>query len=120
VEVFWFHREDDGSVTVKCAKSAATPMDKFVLVAQGSGDECFFQSNPEGQSSVAPFWHRDQATAVKLEKGFQSSCKSVGKSASGSDSGFPGDHGHSSSQSARATILSSWDRYRQTAPPSWW
>jgi hypothetical protein len=55
--------------------------------------------------------------ASLLEKAFQSSCKSVGKSASEFDSGFLGDHGHSSSQSARATILSSWDRYRLTAPP---
>jgi hypothetical protein len=108
---FWFHREDDGTVTVKCSMNPADPTCEYEVIARGDGDECFFEKRPEGEPGLAPFWNTDETRAKKLKKDFLSSAKSVGKATSQLPPSFLAAHNHGSSREARQRILSSWTEY---------
>jgi hypothetical protein len=116
-EAFWFHLEEDESVTVRCAASAMADEDEYKLVAQGNEGECFFKSQPQGEPAPAPFWHTRPTSAESAWSDFIATTKSVGKELKGMESGFIRVHGHATSPEARDSIKSSWDRYREDAPP---
>jgi hypothetical protein len=116
VEMFWFHREADFSITVRCAASAASPRSQYVEVARGTDDECFFQSNPEGSPDLSPFWNKSPKAATAAQKDFDSSTKAVAKQTSELPDSFLTVHGHAASEPARQSIRGSWDRHRAAAP----
>jgi hypothetical protein len=113
---FWFHRESDGSVTVKCSMNPADVEFKYELVAEGDGAKCFFETQPEGTPSHAAHWHTERERAVALRKSFISSIKSVSKETSELPIAFLTKHKHGSSREARERIKTSWEAYGDIAP----